>query len=281
MNESALQSIVSELVGRPGHEKVRTDIVALLIDGLGAERSRIELEKRVNLIEVKGRIDALLGRTVIEVKSDLRHERNKGEPQLRDYLQERERSEGQRYVGILTDGADWTVYHVRAGQLEALGEFKPSVDNPSAILSWLESVVVLTEEIPPEIESIRRELGRDSVAYARSLREISDAWDRIQSNKTLEPEATLKRDLWNRLLRVAYGSDIAEPTLFFQHTYLTVVAKVIATVALMDKLPISGRDLLEGKPFRERSIIGAVESDFFDWISSIVNFNISKDAFAR
>lgn len=34
----------------------------------------------------------------------------------------------------------------------------------------------------------------------------------------------------------------------------------------MDSLPPNGRDLLEGKPFRDRSIIGAVESDFFDWI---------------
>jgi hypothetical protein len=54
MDQDTLQSIVSELVRRPGHEKVRTDIVTLLIDGLHAERSRIELEKRVDLIEVSG-----------------------------------------------------------------------------------------------------------------------------------------------------------------------------------------------------------------------------------
>src|ERR1700693_6189125 len=120
MDQNALQSIVSELICRPGHEKVRTNLVALLIDGLHAERSRIELEKRVDLIEVKGRIDALLGRTIIEVKSDLRHERKKGETQLCDYLEERERSEAQRYVGILTDGTEFTFHIARDEQLEKI-----------------------------------------------------------------------------------------------------------------------------------------------------------------
>src|ERR1700693_5629915 len=123
MDQNALQSIVSELICRPGHEKVRTNLVALLIDGLHAERSRIELEKRIDLIEVKGRIDALLGRTLIEVKSDLRHEQKMREPQRRDYLEERERTEVQRYVGILTDGAEFTVHIVREGRLETIGEF--------------------------------------------------------------------------------------------------------------------------------------------------------------
>jgi hypothetical protein len=68
------------------------------------------------------------------------------------------------------------------------------------------------------------------------------------------------------LLRVAYGADVEAPALFFQHTYLTIVAKAIATVALLDALPSSGRELLEGKPFSDLRIVGAIESDFFDWV---------------
>lgn len=35
---------------------------------------------------------------------------------------------------------------------------------------------------------------------------------------------------------------------------------------MMDMRPSKGLDLLEGRPFRDRGIIGVVESDFFDWI---------------
>ena len=76
----------------------------------------------------------------------------------------------------------------------------------------------------------------------------------------------MKRDLWNRLLRVAYGSDIEAPQLFLQHTYLTIVAKAIATVALFDDLPKGGAALLAGQLFKNLGILGAVESDFFDWV---------------
>ena len=67
-----LQEIVAELALRPGHEKVRGLLFKLLTDGLGATSRDISFEKPT--IEIRGRIDALLGRTVIEVKSDLRKE---------------------------------------------------------------------------------------------------------------------------------------------------------------------------------------------------------------
>ena len=72
------------------------------------------------------------------------------------------------------------------------------------------------------------------------------------------------------MLRVAYGADVGAPDLFLQHTYLTIVAKSVATAALIDRLPTSGAMLLSGQAFRELGIFGAIESDFFDWIFSIV-----------
>lgn len=67
-------------------------------------------------------------------------------------------------------------------------------------------------------------------------------------------------------MRVAYGGDIEAPDLFLQHTYLTIVAKSIATLALFDAIPQSGEALLSGQAFRDLGIVGAIESDFFDWI---------------
>ncbi len=61
--------IVGELASRPGHEKVRTLLYSLLVDGLGARSQDIFFEVPLNRGEIRGRADALLGRTVIELTS--------------------------------------------------------------------------------------------------------------------------------------------------------------------------------------------------------------------
>jgi hypothetical protein len=260
VKKDRLQGIVAELVSRPGHTKVTALLHTLLTDGLGADSTLIDFERPVP--EVRGRIDALLGRTVFEVKSDLTRERSDAEGQLLRYLPEREKDTGQRFTGIATDGAEFRVYIVRASKLIDIGLYRPKVDDPQGLLGWLESVVVLATEIPPDIDSVRRELGRESVAYRSALKDIEAMWAAVATS----PEANLKRDLWNRLVRVAYGGNIEAPQLFFQHTYLTIVAKAIATVALFDALPRDGRALLDGEGFRDLGIVGAVEADFFDWV---------------
>ena len=63
-----LEEIVVELLRRPKHEKVRVLVSKLLTDGLGAQSADLTFEEHT--IEVRGRIDALLGRTVIEFKSE-------------------------------------------------------------------------------------------------------------------------------------------------------------------------------------------------------------------
>lgn len=233
-----LERIVAELVTRPGHEKVRGQLLRLLTEGLGADSTSIDFEKQVP--EVRGRIDALLGRTVFEIKRDLTRERADAESQLARYLPQREAETAQRFVGIATDGNEFRVYMVRDGRLDQLGQFKPTPQEPRGLLGWLESVVALNEQIPPDVVSIQRELGRQSIAYHRAIREIESLWRDVEDH----PDASLKRDLWNRLLRVAYGADVERPALFLQHTYLTIVAKAIATVALLETLPASGDELL-------------------------------------
>ncbi len=255
-----LLATVAELASRPGHEKVRTLITSLLTDHLGAKSTDITFEKRV--VEIKGRIDALLGRTVIEFKSNLSKERKDADAQLASYLPHREKETGEPWIGIATDGLDYTAHRVRDGVLVTLGSIKAKTDNPRALTSWLESVVLLADSLPPDVEVIRRELGRESVTYAYAIREIETLWQHQKEH----PEAILKRDLWHRLLGLAYGSDVEAPALFLQHTYLTIVAKVIATLAFEEDPLIDGESLLSGRTFENAGITGTVENDFFDWL---------------
>jgi hypothetical protein len=75
----------------------------------------------------------------------------------------------------------------------------------------------------------------------------------------------LKRQLWDGLLREAYGTAVGDDALFLQHTYLTIVAKTIAARVL--DLPADNPErILSGRSLDEVGIQGAVESDFFDWV---------------
>jgi hypothetical protein len=66
------------------------------------------------------------------------------------------------------------------------------------------------------------------------------------------------------LLRLVYGKDIESDDLWIQHTFLVVVAKAIA-LAVLDVREDDPRRMLSGANFQTANILGAVESDFFDW----------------
>ncbi len=80
-----------------------------------------------------------------------------------------------------------------------------------------------------------------------------------------DPAVALKRQLWAQLLKLVYGREVESDALFFQHTFLVIVAKAIAlaVLGLRDDDP---RHVLSGAAFEAAGIFGAAESDFFDWV---------------
>ena len=121
--------------------------------------------------------------------------------------------------------------------------------------------MVVEAEIPPEPDIVQRELGRESLAYLIANVRLKELWDSVADN----PEVLIKRQMWAELLRMVYGSSQDDLGLFLQHTYLTIVAKTMATKVLGIEIP-SPHELLSGRPFYDAGISGAVESDFFDWV---------------
>lgn len=255
-----LQTIANELARRPGHEAVRTHIWKLLTDGLDIPAGDIDHEKRV----VTGRIDALLGRTVLEFKRDLRLASEAGDAvtQLRMYMREQRERSGAHYVGIATDGATFIAYELDGDELRELQRYATRRDDGRPLLEWLEGAIAPHADLAPDPDKVAHQLGRDSIAYLVARRELAEIWGRLASRADM----ALHRDLWSDRLRIVYGSSIDNDDLWYQHTYLTVVAKTMATVAAgFSPLP-DPVDLLAGEPFANAGIIGAVESDFFDWV---------------
>jgi hypothetical protein len=263
LTDPQLRELIGELVKRPGHEKVRSEIYRLLVGHLGASPSDVDFEK--TLPEIRGRVDALLGRTVFEFKRDLRSEAADAEHQLAEYLSERERATGQSHFGIATDGVDFIPYELRRGKLIERRAFKlkrGDVDGGIRGLSlFLSPFLSAGPELRPEPHTIRAELGRESTVYEVASDRLRECWTQVATN----PEVLLKRNLWAERLRIVYGTDVGDDALFFQHTYLTIVAKTMATLVLGAEVPPAA-DLLSGKVFHEKGLDGVVESDFFDWV---------------
>ena len=264
-----LNELVVELASRPGHEKVRVLLHRLLVGGLGANSQDIDFERPVP--EVRGRIDALLGRTVFELKSDLRRERKDAEKGLTRYLSEREGQTGEKYVGIATDGADFIAFFLKNGSVVEVGAHRTYLEKPQAgaptsgrdsLTAWLQGVVAVGDSLPPDPHAIKREFGRESLAAKRALDDLGDLWFRIGQT----PEVHLKRELWDRLLGLAYGAEVADDALFLQHTYLVIIAKAVVWAAMIDAPPQNADALLHGTAFSDLGITGQSEPDFFDWV---------------
>ena len=259
LSTERLFEIVAELARRPGHEAVRTHVCALLTEGLGAELRDIAHELRV--VEAKGRIDALLGRTVLEFKSNLPRERRDALEELSRYLPERESATGERFIGVVTDGLDWEAYELRDGEPFLLRQTKTDAKAPDALLAWLDGAVATRAEIPPDALNIVAELGQESIAFLRAKTQLSAAWIAIKDH----PTASLQRQLWSQLLTLVHGKEIEDDDLWLQHTFLVIVAKSIAA-RVMEVEADDPEAILSGRVFAEAGVLGAVESDFFDWI---------------
>jgi hypothetical protein len=254
-----LPDIARALFQRPGHEAVRTLLAEILRHAFGA--AYLDLDHEVRLPEVHGRVDTLFGATVFEFKRDLRREMPDVEARLPDYLRERERQTGRRYLGIATDGATFIAFELRDGGMVRLDTYETKPDDPDALLAWLEPALSSRDDLSPEPLIIQRELGRTSLTFARARGVLESLWQNLASH----PEVTLKRQLWDRLLRVVYGTAVGDDSLFLQHTYLTIVAKTVA-VRVLDLPAADAISILSGQSLTDAGIHGAVESDFFDWV---------------
>ena len=251
--------LLRHLAIRPGHDEVKADFRQLLIEEFGVELGDLEFERRVP--EVRGRLDALIGRTVFEAKSDLDREWSDVERRMPDYLADREREEHEHFVGLASDGQRWAVFELESGKLVTIKRTTLDAERPDEFLAWLDGAVALRSSLPPDPLTIRAELGKDSIPYRRVNALLRALWAKLEDN----PDVLLKRQLWAQLLKLVYGREVESEGLWFQHTFLVIVAKSIA-LAVMRMPEDDPKRLLSGEAFASAGINGAVESDFFDWV---------------
>lgn len=288
MTSTALPA--TELVNRlarRGPGRTEADVQAavrdlLLHGGLDLQEEELDVRLETQAGE-RRRIDVEVGLCVIEVKKDLKAAAVLADAvtQLASYVQARTTDLGQRYVGILTDGVDWRLYHLtHDGALSEVDHLTVrGADDTDALVSWLSAVLSTTDHLSPSPAEIDRRFGATSPAHALDKATLADLWDANAS----DPELKLKRELWAKLLRTAFGEHFrSDKDLFIEHTYLVIIAELIAHELLGIPIEtIDPRDLVTGRRFTESGVHGVVESDFFDWPAEIPGGDRLIQAIAR
>lgn len=219
------------------------------------------------------RIDIEYGSLVVECKKRVdpskQQELGKAEKQLAGYLAVRQSQTKGLYAGILTDGHRWRHYRLSPKEkLSLVSELlvDKGVTNDRPFRDWLGSALPTEPKVVPIAETIAARLGADSPAHNITIARLTDL---LESGADV-PEVVLKRELWKKLLRTAFGTQFeGTDTLFVEHTYLVVLSIMIARVAL----GLSGNQpaarMLSGEEFAENGITGVGEAAFFDWMLGV------------
>lgn len=275
MSDTAFISAARRLAVRDPYRTeadLQADLYVLLTSG------RLSLEAtQVARLEVqlgdgtRRRLDVEVGHCVIEVKKDLRKPGvlKEAQVQLEGYVETQSQRLSTRYVGVLTDGTEWRLFHLRRQHLEEVAslELSGSESDPERLQSWLESVLATQEAVSPVPTEIHRRLGAESPSHQLDHASLSALYEISRD----VPEVRLKRDLWAKLLRTAFGTAFTnDEQLFIDHTLLVLTAEIIAhAVAGFDISPtghITPAALARGTAFESAQIRGVVEADFFDWV---------------
>lgn len=259
---------------------LQADIRALILSGglnLTGDQvvdvdSSVDLEAQLG-DGTRRRIDIETGSTVIEVKRDLSvgTVMADAKTQLGAYVHMRVSQTGARFLGILTDGRTWQLYVPEPGGSDGLIEAgSPLVvsgaDDTQRLVEWLGAILATRERVRPAAERIAQELGADSPAHAADHATLAALLDVGRESS----EIALKRRLWSKLLKVAFGSAFDDSEdLFINHTLLVITAEIIAHAVIgydVSKAgPLGPRELVGGERFEQSLVHGVVEQDFFDW----------------
>ena len=274
---SAFDAVAAQLaapsIGR-SEADIQSDIKALLLAGQFLPGQVPYLETHV---DGRRRIDIEYANLVIECKRDVgsagSDARRDHERQLQGYLVERGRRGTRLLCGLLTDGRAWLQYRLSAnGTLDLCSEaaLPPAGSETRAFREWLGSLLSTDSAVRADPQIVLARLGAGSPTYSLARSALQD----LLAAGSGSDEVGLKKRLWARLLVGAFGTQFPgeeheQDALFVDHTYLVLVATLIARATLgLDPDAPADRQL-SGKELTAMGINGVGEAGFFDWPLSV------------
>lgn len=257
---------ISAIASKSGnHDHRRHLFLDFLKDGFGIHASELEIEPhiavRVAEIDLRGFIDTLYERLIVEFKCDLPREREVGIAELKKYFLAKPGSA----FGFVTDGVDFEVYRPDHSGLEKIDHGSIASMSATEALYFFDRYLMAQHQVIPDSANVVSRFGELSPTFLSARDVLRSMWTKVKSLKPVET----KYSQWKQLLSKVYGAAIDDEELFLRHTYLSAVVKCIAFAALFPKERPAGRgvlDLITGAVFRSRGYNNVVDEDFFSWI---------------
>jgi hypothetical protein len=253
---------------RTSHDYRRHLFLQFLQEAFGVSAREVSIEKDVQALGVRGRVDTLFRDIVFEFKRDLASERAAGRDELAKYL--RSPQVPSPSFGVLTDGIVFEVYVLSDAGLEAIDDPVDlgalAEEAPEAALLWLDSFLFEHRNVAPDSQDVVRRFGAHSAVFRAASALLASMYERLA-----EDEGTrVKFDEWNALLSKVYGSrDVGTVRLFLRHTYLSLLVKVLTYGALLNRRARTADELVgivDGSRFRQAGFLDLAEADFFAWV---------------
>lgn len=244
------------------HDNRRHLFINFLRLGFDIDPVEIQLEKKIKVAEVRGRIDAFFKSAIFEFKTDLEREREAGKLELKKYFEAQ--PDPQDYIALLTDGLLFEVFQYEKGQVQKINEFKLIETDPLLSFRYLDQFVFSSQPIKPVSNDIVQRFGLHSPVFNSSRVLLESIYEKIKGESTLK----IKIKEWNTLLAKVYGSEIGDIPLFLKHTYLTMLSRLIVSKTLFPKEILGTAEykgLLTGEFFKKKNLPNLVEPDFFSW----------------
>ena len=240
--------------------------------GIKPEDLDYEVPTDSTILHVKGRIDITFDKLIIEFKKDLDSQIEEAKTALKKYFQAYLEKSEINFLGVATDGIKFIVFGAitknnEVVELKELNSLNIDDDSIEEIFLWFDSHFFAETQIVPTSKDIKFRFGLESSTFFTVC-------DKLEKNYALlegrgDRRAYMKYSSWGKYLEIVYGSKPKDKTLFFKHTYLSTLVKLIIHIKITKNKPSTYKDLffiLQGKKFEKSGILDFMEDDFYTWV---------------
>lgn len=260
---SYCEQINEAIRGNKHHDTRRHLFLNFLREAFKIDPLEVELESKITAGELRGRIDALYRHIIVEVKSDFDGERDDAQRELKKYFASRPKP--ANYIGLVTDGQRFEAWHLNhRGELASISTTELRESDPLSAWRWLDQFLSTGIKRIPSSDELVLRFGVQTAIFSKAADHLLALYERVKD----EPLVAVKFREWNTLLAKVYGSALGKPALFINHTYLTLISRIIVTLSLKGAAPKKSdlRGLLDGSYFaRQLNLKNLAEPDFFSW----------------
>jgi type I restriction-modification system DNA methylase subunit len=242
----------------------------------------------------RGSADTLYNNIIIEFENELKVSFKHAKEQLAGYMLGQFKSgEGYNFTLIASDFIHWKVVTPDVSQLDRLdtlqehelilnevptASFTLTENNAEDFYYWIDSFLFKEEKQKATLKRIEEAFGYQSPVFIECFREIS----KVFADAKKYGEVQVSYEQWKKFLSIAYGSFADTDNAFVIHTYLSILAKVLAYEVLSNDDFIDDDEMkaiLNGSIFHKYNIRNFVDNDFFHWVHGSRYFQPLKKVF--